>query len=398
MGLALSCVLAGFALCLHADNLLLGAYALEGAADLFIHSFLVGVVALCGGVFVSAHDGEKRRGSIGVGLLASIAGVLCALLYQVLPTPVSAAGAGLFLGFGLTCLLRQWGRYYRLFSYQGALLNTMLAFLAASCWWFVVSHAGTPFLFCLGMLVLVSCGALPLLASQIVQADEIKAGLRSVVAVKPLETMREVMQKGWAAVAGLMFNFFTIGLTLWSDRIGVESGDVAYKPMAYLLLAIVVWWVVAHAYRARGGILQAFYRIALPVAAALMLVCPIANVTGALSGLMLFSTISYLGVALMNVLGLVVLLWMAKSSDVGFSKVFAAFCASCAASVVVGMTVFQLFGAHAQLLWSSVLSIYIVAVVLSEVVAAIGRLHAAGEPARRASEEGELLDLAEEVE
>ena len=84
----------------------------------------------------------------------------------------------------------------------------------------------------------------------------------------------------WAAVAGLMFNFFTIGLTLWSDRIGVESGDVAYKPMAYLLLAIVVWWVVAHAYRARGGILQAFYRIALPVAAALMLVCPIANATG----------------------------------------------------------------------------------------------------------------------
>ena len=35
MGLALSCVLAGFALCLHADNLLLGAYALEAAADLF---------------------------------------------------------------------------------------------------------------------------------------------------------------------------------------------------------------------------------------------------------------------------------------------------------------------------------------------------------------------------
>ncbi|MFR1166290.1 MAG: hypothetical protein ACLSDQ_00925 [Adlercreutzia equolifaciens] len=36
-------------------------------------------------------------------------------------------------------------------------------------------HAGTPFLFCLGMLVLVSCGALPLLASQIVQADEIRS-------------------------------------------------------------------------------------------------------------------------------------------------------------------------------------------------------------------------------
>ena len=398
MGLALSCVLAGFALCLHADNLLLGAYALEGAADLFIHSFLVGVVALCVVVFVSAHDGEKRRWSIGVGLLASIAGVLCALLYQVLPTPVSAAGAGLFLGFGLTCLLRQWGRYYRLFPTKGALLNTMLAFLAASCWWFVVSHAGTPFLFCLGMLVLVSCGALPLLASQIVQADEIKAGLRSVVAVKPLETMREVMQKGMGggcrSHVQLLHDRFDAMVR--SDRCRVRGRRVQADGVSAASHSGMVG-SCARVPRA-SGILQAFYRIALPVAAALMLVCPIANVTGALSGLMLFSTISYLGVALMNVLGLVVLLWMAKSSDVGFSKVFAAFCASCAASVVVGMTVFQLSGAHAQLLWSSVLSIYIVAVVLSEVVAAIGRLHAAGEPARRASEEGELLDLAEEVE
>ena len=390
--------MAGFALCLHADNLLLGAYALKGAADLFIHSFLVGVVVLCIVVFVSAHDGEKRRWSIGVGLLASVAGVLCALLYQVLPVQVSAAGAGLLLGFGLTCLLRQWGRYYRLFSYQGALLNTMLAFLAASCWWFVVSHAGTPFLFCLGMLVLVSCGALPLLASQIVQADEIKVGLRSAVVVKPIETMREVMQKGWAAVAGLMFNFFTIGLTLWSERIGEGPADVAFKPMAYLLLAIVVWWIVAHANRATGGILQAFYRVGLPVAAALMLACPLVNASGALTGTMPFSILSYLGVALMNVLGLVVLLWMAKSSDVGFSKVFAAFCASCAVSVAAGMIAFQLFGSHAQLLWSSVLSIYLVAIVLSELIAVVGRRHEARAATCEAAAEDELLDLAEEAD
>ncbi|WP_255466656.1 hypothetical protein [Eggerthella hominis] len=398
----MSCVLAGFALCLHADNLLLSAYAIEGASDLFIHSFLAGVVVLCVVVFVSAHDGEKRRWSIGAGLLASVAGVLCALLYQVLPIEASAVGAGLFLGFGLTCLLRQWGRYYRLFSYQGALLNTMLAFLAASCWWFVVSHAGTPFLFCLGMLVLVSCGALPLLASQIVQADEIKVGLRSAVVVKPLETMREVMQKGWAAVAGLMFNFFTIGLTLWTERVDAGPVNVAFKPVAYLLLTVVVWWVVAHASRATDGILQVFYRVALPVSAALLLACPLVNATGALSGSMLFSVASYLGVALMNVLGLVVLLWMAKSSEVGFSKVFAAFCSSCAASVAAGMIAFQLFGGQAQLLWSSALSVYLVAMVLSEMVAAAGRRHGVCEAVREtvceAGAEDELLDLVEELE
>lgn len=358
----------------------------------------MGVVALCVVVFVSAHDGEKRRWSIGVGLLASAAGVLSALLYQVLPVQASAAGAGLFLGFGLTCLLRQWGRYYRSFSYQGALLNTMLAFLAASCWWFVVSHAGTPFLFCLGMLVLVSCGALPLLASQIVQADEIKAGLRSAVVVKPIETMREVMQKGWAAVAGLMFNFFTIGLTLWSDRVGAGPVDVAYKPMAYVLLAVAVWWVVAHAYRATGGILQTFYRVALPAAAALMLACPLVNATGALSGTMPFSIVSYVGVALMNVLGLVVLLWMAKSSDVGFSKVFAAFCASCAASVAAGMIAFRVLGPHAQLLWSGLLATYLVAMVLGEGVAFLERRHEALAEQRRAPAVDELPDLAEEAD
>lgn len=390
--------MAGFSLCLHADNLLLGAYALEGVSSLFIHSFLAGVVLLCLAVYVSAHDGEKRRWSIGVGFIAAEIGVVCAMLYQVLPVEVSAAGAGLFLGFGLTCLLRQWGRYYRSFSYQGALLNTMVAFLVASCWWFAVSHAGTPFLFCLGMLVLVSCGALPLLASQIVQADEIKAGMRSAVAVKPLETMRQVMRKGWAAVVGLMFNFFTIGLTFWSERVDVGQGDAVFRPIAYLLIAVVVWWVVAHAYRATGGVLQAFYRISLPVAAASMLACPLVNAAGTMTGSMPFSVASYLGVALMNVLGLVVLLWMAKSSDVGFSKVFAAFCASCAASVAAGMVAFRLFGPHAQLLWMSLLATYLVAMVLGEVVVAAGRLHEARKGAHETGAEHELLDLAEEVE
>ena len=230
------------------------------------------------------------------------------------------------------------------------------------------------------------------------QADEIKAGLRSAVVVKPIETMREVMQKGWAAVAGLMFNFFTIGLTLWSDRVGAGPVDVAYKPMAYVLLAVAVWWVVAHAYRATGGILQTFYRVALPAAAALMLACPLVNATGALSGTMPFSIVSYVGVALMNVLGLVVLLWMAKSSDVGFSKVFAAFCASCAASVAAGMIAFRVLGPHAQLLWSGLLATYLVAMVLGEGVAFLERRHEALAEQRRAPAVDELPDLAEEAD
>ncbi len=89
---------------------------------------------------------------------------------------------------------------------------------------------------------------------------------------------------------------------------------------------------------------------------------------------------------------------MAKSSDVGIlQSVRCVVAQAVGASVVVRYDRIQL-SALTPVLWTSVLSIYIVAECLSEVVAAIGRLHAAGEPARRASEEGELLDLAEEVE
>ena len=155
VSLALSCVLASIALCLHADNILLFALEKTGAADLFVCAFLGGAAALCLAVAVSAHDDEQRRWSIGVGLASAGAGIVFALLLDALPAPMVSVCSGALLGFGLTCLLRQWGRFYRSFTFQGALLNTGLSFLLSSLWWFAMVHAGTPFLFCLGLIVLV---------------------------------------------------------------------------------------------------------------------------------------------------------------------------------------------------------------------------------------------------
>ena len=80
VSLALSCVLASIALCLHADNILLYALEKAGAADLFVCAFLGGAAALCLAVAVSAHDDEQRRWSIGVGLASAGAGIAFALL------------------------------------------------------------------------------------------------------------------------------------------------------------------------------------------------------------------------------------------------------------------------------------------------------------------------------
>lgn len=396
LGLALSCVLAAFALCLHADNQLLLYYEANGASLWFVGAFLLGVVTLCIAVLVSAHDEEQRRWSIGLGLVTGMVGILFGLCAQALPPVVSAVGAGGLLGFGLTCLLRQWGRYYRLFSFQGALLNTMIAFVAASCLWLGVAHAGTPFLFCLGMLALVCCGGLPLLASQIVHADESEPRTDVVASAKSIATMRQVVRLGWAAVVGLMLNFFTIGLAFWPEAAGLGTTGLSPKPLAYAALAVVVWWVVARAHEPVGGILDAFYRASLPVAAAIMLACPFIESAVPFSGSLLFSVVSYVGVAVCNVLGLVVLFWTARFSEVGFSKVFAAFCASCAGSVAAGMIVFQLLGKSAQMVSLCLLAVYLVAMVLAE-VRVYARAKRQGKKTDRPSDEG-APDLAEEFE
>ena len=373
VSLALSCVLASIALCLHADNILLYALEKAGAADLFVCAFLGGAA-----VAVSAHDDEQRRWSIGVGLASAGAGIAFALLLDVLPASMVFVCSGGLLGFGLTCLLRQWGRFYRSFTFQGALLNTGLSFLLASLWWFAMVHAGSPFLFCLGLIVLVLSGGLPLLASDIVRADEVRAGLRDrEERWVPHVSIWQVMRQGWAAVVGLMFNFFVIGLTFWPLAAGPGSGIVP-KPLAYVLVVAAVWRVAARVHEPQGGMLEAFYRVALPIAATLMLASPL--LSGLFPGLdgMVLSILSYLGVATINVLGLVVLFWSAKSSEVGFSKMFAAFCASCAASLALGMLVFQLLGLEASRWFALVLLVaYLGAVLLGEVWRTAMRAHAA---------------------
>lgn len=391
VGLALSCVLAAIGLCLRADNQLLRFYGQHGASGVFVGAFLAGVVSLCAAVLVSAHDEEQRRWSIGLGLATGGAGVAFALFAQVLPAPMSAAGSGALLGFGLACLLRQWGRYFRLFSFQGALLNTAIAFLAAACLRFAVAHAGTPFLFCLGMLVLVFSGGLPLLARQIVHAGEDASAPSPTVEAltRSLATMRQVVRLGWTAVAGLMLNFFAVGLTYEAT----PSGGFAPQPLAYAVLAVAVWWVVARSPKPVGGTLGVFYRLALPVAAALMLACPFVEATLPASAGACFAVQS-LGVAVCNVLGLVILFWTAKCSEVGFSKVFASFCASCAAAVAAGMLVSQLAGEAAHVVLSWLLLAYLAAMLLGEARAALLR----SRPAPKSAAEAPIESLAEESE
>lgn len=394
LGLALSCVLAALAACVHADNILLHLYEAAGTASLFAGAFMAGAVALCAAVAVSAHDDEHRRHSVGAGLASAGAGVLCAAFSSALPPVIAAVGSGVLLGFGLTCLLRQWGRYYRSFGFKGALFSTGLSFLLASFLWWAVANAGSPFLFCLGLFVLVLGGGFPLLANEIVRADEVRSGFRRPENWVPLITIWQVMRQGWAAVAGLMLSFFMLGLTFEPTAAGLVS-PAAPLPLPYLVAAVGVCWTAARAQKTHPGILKVFYRVSLLVAAAFMLAgafalgmeAPAARALGVLA---------QVGAAVCNMLGLVILFWSAKSSEVGFSKMFAAFCASCAASMALGMAAFYLAGAWAETVVVALAAAYLVAMLAAEATTALTR--AKKTRAAEAPASGELLEEETERE
>lgn len=383
MGLALSCVVAAFGLCLRAGNQLLASYDLEGVAGLFSGSFLLGVVLLCVAVLVSAHDGEQRRWSIGVGLVCGMLGATISLLANALPSAAGAAGSGLLLGFGLACLLRQWGRYYRFLSYRGALLTTALSFLIASCLELAMEFAGTPFLFCLGLLVLVVCGGLPLLARDIVRADEIRAGfLDADAAPKPISTMYQAVRGGWMAVVGLVLNCFALGMAFWPGTVDPLAEAFSARPVAYAALFAVTAWVVSRARATAGGIMERFCRASLLLAAAAALASQLLAGGGgaSLGASVALSVLSHLSAAVFNVLGLVVLFWTAKSSDLGFSKVFALFCASCAVGVAAGMAASRLLELQACQIMPGLHACYLGVMALAE-----GRRVAARRRASRAA-------------
>lgn len=110
--------------CLHADNILL--FAFEAAAG---PSFarVWGAVVLCLVVVVSAHDDEQRRWSIG-GVGERRCGSVSRCSRRA--AGVDAVGRVLRRASGLqyACCAPMWGRYYRLFTFQGALLSTGLSF------------------------------------------------------------------------------------------------------------------------------------------------------------------------------------------------------------------------------------------------------------------------------
>lgn len=369
-GMVFSFILAIFPFCFRADNTFILAFDLQGTAGYFIVSFLAGTLLSCLGLFFGIkQDSRSRYVWILLGLVCGSLGLLSAGFSPALPLAVGACGAGFFLSFGLIGLLYQWGLYYSSLSLRGVLLNTVLAFLCASVLWYCLMGVDNFILTCLGLFLFLLCGSLPLFTRSVKGQSGAQNRLSFRTERKILgATARRIMVQWWGAIVGIMFNFFTIGLTFWPAAAGLEADGISPKPFAYAIIVIVICLVIRKASQmATDDLLGLFCKAALPIAAAIVLASPFLESVVPISSAPAISSISYVGIALLNVLGLVVLFWLARDVAFPFYRLFSPFCVSCACSMLAGLLVFQAMGKNAQVISLCILAAYLVLMVLTTI-------------------------------
>ena len=165
------------------------------------------------------------------------------------------------------------------------------------------------------------------------------------------------------AIGGLLFNFFTMGLTFLPEDAGVASGsNVQMKPGAYafaLCISLAVLAVFTRKDSCKADSLDRTLFLCLPIALAIALVSPFTDTVMAESDFLLINLLPYGGIALLNIIGLTAVVRFAQMSNV-LAMVMVGICmAGCAIAMAIGMLVFSLMGADAQKVSLVVLTSYL---------------------------------------
>jgi DNA-binding CsgD family transcriptional regulator len=179
---------------------------------------------------------------------------------------------------------------------------------------------------------------------------------------------REILIFGWSAVFGLLFDIFTVGLTFWPAKAGLEgSSGFAFKPLAYLMILFAVVVMVRRLTSPSDVFLRLFYRSALPVGAAIMLASPFLEKVIHLNDIPLAASLSYLGVGLLYLIGFGTLFWLTGAYRGPAVRLLALASMACVASMGLGLLLFSLLGANAQIVSLCVLSIFLMLLVITAI-------------------------------
>lgn len=363
--LAASLVLTAIPFCLRANNSLIASFESSATTPLFAGALIVGIALACAVLFSKALDKSAPTWR-AAAFLCVLAGLACTVASPELPglDPVAASVAGALLGFGLTVCVFAWCSLIASHTPGSIVLNVSLSLFAVSLISYALALIESAAILC-GILALFCIASFAATAKQ---PPHGQSNRLTSFPLTPLTTSKRIVWFGWAGLFGIAFNFFTLGLTFWPAAAGLASeGPSSSKPVAYALVLIAALLAVHRARATEEGFLDLFYRTALPVAGAIVLASPFLETAVSIDGIPLVSSIPYLGIALLNALGIVVVVWIGAFSRSSLATAFAVMAACCAAAMGAGMLVFQALGHQAQVVSLCILALFLAVMVFATI-------------------------------
>ncbi len=377
-GLAASFVLTVVAFLCRVDNQYMGAVREHGLLSPFLISLLCGFAATC--ICLAVKPSTAPRSRLVWMVLATVAGVVGlvipgVLFFAIAPETATSIGlacaiaSGLLAGFGIAVALCQWLSSFAAFPASTILVTMSLTFFTTSIVWYVLEQVG-------GFLVLNVVLVVCMLASGLLfpfalsfgdsRASESPGSRDGSLQADENDVQSRVIREAvgrnlkkplTAALIGLFFNFFTLGLTFFPDRAGVV-GSIPAKPLAYGVIFVIAWLVLRKS-TDPGRTVMSFSYFALPIAAAIVLVTPFVSPVIDLEANPLTSALAYSGVALFFIVGLALPLCVFRNNETRTLRCMALSLIGCLLAFGIGMLVFHFLTDIAQVVSLCVMAAYL---------------------------------------
>jgi len=391
LALAFSMMLVSFPFLFRADNSFITLFEAHNTTVLFLVFLLCSSLLAAG--FVTIRTSLRHPSTIVVisgGLLLAV-GELSAIALSSTPLHAVAQSclAGFLVGLGFILLLHQWCLFLISLSQWGVILNISVVLLATSLISSVLRFLDSPALLCLALALLALVNSLllalyyrkrhiSLKSVALVGKDSAhqknssqkrgrQAG-KSKTSGTSLNTVKELFLYVWSGCFGIFFIFFTMGLTFWPETAGLSPGGINFvKPAAYCIVffPLILLWIKAKADAPPQPVLEFYYRAVLPIGAAIVLISPFLHNFLPDSFMVLVPLFSYIGIALLYVMGFVIALWAEQCSGRPFTWLFFAMILGLFVSFTAGLLVFRLLELQAQFVSLSLLSLYLACMVFA---------------------------------
>lgn len=169
-------------------------------------------------------------------------------------------------------------------------------------------------------------------------------------------------------ICGLLFSFFTMGLTFFPEVAGVPTGsDIQMKPGPYacaVILSLIALAVFLPKNSSKPAHPDRALLACLSIAIAIALVSPFTDTVMGESDFLLLNFLPYMGIALLNIIGWTSVVRFAQASNVSPMTMVGACCAGSSVAMATGLLVFFFMGEDGQMVSLAILTSYLAGMLI----------------------------------